>query len=89
MLSGSRPAAAASWCMMSISSARDTPSRGPGQKPSPSRPARRAAALEWPPITMGTRPLAGLGFTLTPENEAWSLSNDVLSASHSARMAPM
>ena len=32
-----------------------------GKYPSPSRPARRAAASEWPPTVIGTAPPGGLG----------------------------
>ena len=49
---GSRPSAAAAVRAAAISG---TNSRDAGKKPSPSRPARRAAASEWPPIMLALR----------------------------------
>ncbi len=42
-----------------------------GKNPSPSRPARRAAASLWPPMTIGTDPSIGRG----RETTDWKLVN--------------
>ena len=70
-----------------MTSSRWSRSPVPGQKPSPSRPARRAAASVWPPTMMGTVPPTGLGFDDTPENETKSPSNVTLLPLHRVRMA--
>ena len=61
----------------------------PGKKPSPIRPARRAAASEWPPMMIGTVPLAGFGLEETVSNETNSPSKDTSSPLHRVRIAPM
>ena len=58
----------------------------PGEKPSPSRPARRAAVLLWPPTITGIVPCTGLGRLMQFSKEKNSPSNVVLPPDHSARM---
>ena len=88
MAAGSRPWSAAVWRAMSISSASSAGEPLPGKKPSPRRPARSAAAREWPPTTIGIGALGGLGFDDTRWNEANSPSKLAPSLAHRARMAP-
>ena len=60
-----------------------------GKKPSPSRPARLAAASECPPITIGTAFLTGLGLELTSSQFTnWPLKLTPSSA-HSLRITAM
>ena len=59
----------------------------PGKKPSPSRPARRAAALLWPPMTIGMLACAGPGREYTSVNDETSPSWVAGSPAHSARRA--
>ena len=60
-----------------------------GKKPSPSRPARLAAASEWPPITMGTVPFTGLGLELTSSNFTNWPAKLAPSSAHSFRITAM
>ena len=55
-----------------------------GKNPSPIRPARRAAARECPPTTMGTVPFAGWGKQWTLLKEKKSPLNDAFCCAQSA-----
>jgi hypothetical protein len=58
-----------------------------GKKPSPRRPARRAAASEWPPTTIGTDFATGFGLQLTLSKFTNSPAKLAPSLAHNARMA--
>jgi len=57
-----------------------------GKKPSPRRPARRAAASEWPPTTIGTDFATGFGLQLTLSKFTNSPAKLAPSVAHNARI---
>ena len=60
-----------------------------GKYPSPSRPARRAEASEWPPMCTGTDPAAGRGSEWQAANEEYRPSKVAGPPAHRARSTSM
>ena len=67
-----------------------SPDKPSGWKPSPSRPARRAAAALWPPMWIGTDRRAGFGYEHARsklQNRPWNVGSSSAQRTRSAAIA--